>query len=127
MEVKQEGRQEARQEARQAGPNSKEARASTANGHASGIEIDSRQTQTSQYCAADGVCYSQYTVPTSNITYRIAIPDVSNAPFDVLLQITAPVAVGWAGLAWGGVMAKNPLTVAWPNGDSAIISSRWAT
>lgn len=91
------------------------------------IEVESRQTQTAKYCAADGVCYSEYIAPTSNITYRIAIPDTASAPFDIYLQITAPSTVGWAGIAWGGTMAKNPLTVAWFNGDSGVVSSRWAT
>ena len=84
---------------------------------------------TTKYCdAASTVCYSEFT-STNNIAFRIAIPDTAtaSAPFDVLLQIVAPKATGWAAIAWGGQMAYNPLTVAWPNGASVVVSSRRAT
>ncbi|KAK4160802.1 cellobiose dehydrogenase [Cladorrhinum sp. PSN259] len=85
-----------------------------------------RQTQT-KYCPGNtAICFSEFKVPTYDITYRIAIPEVSAAPFDVLLQIVAPISTGWAALAWGGKMTNNPLTVAWPNGKSAVVSSRFA-
>ena len=80
-----------------------------------------------QYCdAATSVCY--YEVAASNATYRVAIPNVGAAPFDILLQIVAPKSVGWAGIAWGGHMAQNPLTLGWANGNATtVVSSRWAT
>lgn len=80
-----------------------------------------------KYCdAATTICYSEWLSP-EKIAYRIAIPDTATAGnFDVLLQISAPKTVGWAGLAWGGVMVNNPLTVAWANGDTAVVSSRSA-
>ncbi|PVI02304.1 iron reductase domain protein [Periconia macrospinosa] len=65
---------------------------------------------------------------TSNIVYRFALP--SNPPsgaYDAVIQVVAPVQVGWTGLAWGGTMLKNPLTVGYPNGNSKpTVSSRWA-
>jgi hypothetical protein len=80
-----------------------------------------------KYCdAASTICYSEYTA--SGIAFRIAIPDSATAaPFPVLLQIVAPKAAAWAGIAWGGAMANNPLTVAWPNGEAVVVSSRSAT
>jgi hypothetical protein len=88
-----------------------------------------RQSTTAKYCPGDTqICFSEFKEPTNDIVYRIAIPDVSAAPFDVLLQIVAPITkAGWAGIAWGGKMNKNPLTVGWPNGDGALVSSRWST
>ena len=88
-----------------------------------------RQSATAKYCpGGTQICFSEFKEPTSGIYYRIAIPEVSAAPFDVLLQIVAPIdKAGWAGVAWGGQMNGNPLTVAWPNGDSAVVSSRWST
>ncbi|KAK3337567.1 hypothetical protein B0T19DRAFT_397174 [Cercophora scortea] len=87
-----------------------------------------RQDVTQKYCpGGTSICFSEYTVATHNIVYRIAIPEVTAAPFDILLQIVAPKAVGWAGLAWGGKMSNNPLTIAWPNGNSALVSSRFTT
>ncbi|KAH6611773.1 hypothetical protein B0J18DRAFT_474219 [Chaetomium sp. MPI-SDFR-AT-0129] len=81
-----------------------------------------------QYCdAATTICYSEWVSP-ENIAYRVAIPDTAVAgSFDVLLQIEAPTTVGWAGLAWGGVMVNNPLTIAWANEDGVVVSSRSAT
>ncbi|KAK4039553.1 hypothetical protein C8A01DRAFT_46968 [Parachaetomium inaequale] len=92
-------------------------------------EPTKRQSTTAKYCPGETqVCFSEFTESASDIVYRIAIPDVSAAPFDVLLQIVAPIdKVGWAGVAWDGKMNGNPLTVAWPNGDSAVVSSRWST
>jgi hypothetical protein len=82
-----------------------------------------------KYCdAATSVCYTEFS-STNNIIFRVAIPDTATAttPFDLLLQIVAPKAIGWAGLAWGGAMTYNPLTIAWPNGNGAVVSSRRAT
>ncbi|KAK3695648.1 hypothetical protein B0T22DRAFT_508949 [Podospora appendiculata] len=95
---------------------------------ARGSDQVKRQDVTQKYCpGGTSICFSEYTVATHNIIYRIAIPEVTAAPFDILLQIVAPKAVGWAGLAWGGKMSNNPLTIAWPNGDSALVSSRFTT
>ncbi len=86
---------------------------------------------TDRYCDASfslsaSFCLAAFS-STTGVAFRVAVPDVAAAPFDTLLQIVAPVATGWAGLAWGGAMTANPLTVAWPSGDAAIVSSRWAT
>ncbi|KAH9896345.1 hypothetical protein F4778DRAFT_772208 [Xylariomycetidae sp. FL2044] len=79
-----------------------------------------------QYCdVATGVCYSQ--VETNGISYGVAIPAATAPPFDILLQVVAPTSIGWAGIAWGGGMHGNPLTVGWANGASTVVSSRWAT
>ncbi|KAK6840163.1 hypothetical protein PG995_006585 [Apiospora arundinis] len=63
------------------------------------------------------------------ITYRIATPSnvAAGTPYDAVVQVAAPVDVGWTGLAWGGYMTYSPLTVAWQNGNSATVSSRYAT
>ncbi|KAM7197786.1 hypothetical protein V8F20_006459 [Naviculisporaceae sp. PSN 640] len=91
--------------------------------------INKRQATTSKYCNAQSICYLQYsTTSTSTPIFRIAIPDVTTTPFDTLLQIIAPVSLGWAGFSWGGGMTNNPLTVAWPNGNTGkvTVSSRWS-
>ncbi|GAB1309850.1 Cellobiose dehydrogenase [Madurella fahalii] len=87
--------------------------------------IDKRQTR---HCdSTSNICYISYSRSASNPTFRIAVPDAGSAPFDTLLQIIAPVSIGWAGFAWGGGMTTNPLTVAWPNGNNVTVSSRWST
>ncbi|GAB1313709.1 Cellobiose dehydrogenase cytochrome domain-containing protein [Madurella fahalii] len=81
-----------------------------------------------KYCdPATTICYSEYTSP-EGISYRIAIPDTATAgSFDILVQIVAPRTVGWAGIAWGGVMVNNPLLVGWANGETTVASSRRAS
>jgi hypothetical protein len=66
---------------------------------------------------------------TSNIIYRIATPAnvPAGQPYDIVLQAVVPNSLGWIGLAWGGSMVRNPLTVAYPNGQKPTVSSRWAT
>jgi len=93
-----------------------------------GSEPERRQAVTTKYCNAEfgNVCYAQYSA-ANNVVYRVAIPDTASAPFDALIQIVSPASLGWAGIAWGGSMANNPLTVAWGNGDGAVVSSRWTT
>jgi len=78
--------------------------------------------------SASKICYTEY-VSSSAVSYRVAIPDSAAAgkPFDILLSLTAPKAIGWAAIAWGGAMANNPLTVGWSNAQSAVVSSRRAT
>ena len=89
----------------------------------SGQQLQRRQAT----CDADsGMCFAEAT--GSGIRYRVGLPNVDAAPFDVLLQVVAPRSVGWAGLAWGGQMTYNPLTVGWANGDKGVVvSSRRAT
>lgn len=87
-----------------------------------------RQDATAKYCpGGTPVCFSEYSVDAQGVVYRIAIPDVQAAPFDILLQIVAPKTVGWAAIAWGGKMTSNPLTVGWPNANTAVASSRWTS
>lgn len=62
----------------------------------------------------------------TGITIGFAIPDVDETPFDVIVSVSAPADVGWAGVAWGGVTERGSLSIAWPSGGSAVASSRWA-
>ncbi|KAI1082581.1 CBD9-like protein [Whalleya microplaca] len=79
-----------------------------------------------------GFTFSQYSAAyttTSSVIFRVAIPSTAAAgtPYDVVIQVVAPVAAGWAALAWGGSMTNNPLTIGWSNGNSALASVRRAT
>ncbi|KAI0152171.1 iron reductase domain protein [Hypoxylon sp. NC0597] len=92
-----------------------------------GRSITAPTAATAKYCdASTGVCYSEVSVGVAPITWRIAIPAVGEGPFDVLLQVVAPKTVGWAGLAWGGGMLYNPISLSWANGNSTIASGRFA-
>ncbi|KAF2728453.1 CBD9-like protein [Polyplosphaeria fusca] len=83
------------------------------------------------YDAETGFTFSEQRIActlTSNVLFRFAVPN--NVPtgqkYDVVLQVVAPNAVGWAGMAWGGSMVQNPLTVGWQNGQNTVTTSRWA-
>ncbi|KAI9170920.1 Cellobiose dehydrogenase [Paramyrothecium foliicola] len=77
-----------------------------------------------RYCDEQlSLCFQEFS-SSMGIRYRVAVPANAVAPFDVALQIVAPTDIGWAGFAWGGEMVNNPLTVAWPNSDSVIVTSR---
>ncbi|RXG43115.1 hypothetical protein VDGE_09058 [Verticillium dahliae] len=87
----------------------------------------STTAQTTTYRDSQGRTFSGYT-DRAGVRYGIAIP-TSAAPgqsFDAILQITAPISIGWAGLAWGGGMTYNPLSIVWPNGNDVMISARMA-
>lgn len=91
-------------------------------------EIAPRQASV-KYCdPVSTICYSEWISP-ERIAFRTAIPDnaTATADFDVLVQLQAPKSVGWAGIAWGGTMVNNPLTVAWANAATVVVSSRRAT
>ncbi|KAM0603718.1 hypothetical protein ACHAP1_006430 [Verticillium nonalfalfae] len=87
----------------------------------------SATAQTTTYRDSQGRTFSGYT-DGAGVRYGIAIP-TSAAPgqsFDAILQITAPISIGWVGLAWGGGMTYNPLSIVWPNGNDVMISARMA-
>lgn len=92
------------------------------------VAVLAGRTIAAKYCdEASGVCYSEITVGVAPITWRIAIPAVEQGPFDVLLQIVAPKSVGWAGIAWGGGMLYNPISLGWANGTTTVPGARFAT
>jgi len=79
-----------------------------------------------------GFTFSEYKVMytlSNSFTARIAVPAnvPAGSPYDAVLQVVVPNQVAWLGIAWGSSMKRNPLTVAWPNGQKPVLSSRWAT
>ncbi|KAI1172229.1 actin-domain-containing protein [Nemania sp. FL0916] len=88
----------------------------------------SAQADSTPFTDVDTGITFQSATTGEGITYRLALPaDASaEAPYDVLIQIVAPIEYGWVGWAWGGAMTYNPLTLVWANGDTATYSSRQA-
>ncbi|ORY09459.1 hypothetical protein BCR34DRAFT_602846 [Clohesyomyces aquaticus] len=72
------------------------------------------------------VCFSTYTDTESGMSFGISLPNTVADPYDAVIKITAPIKNAWAGLAWGGTMVWNPLTLAWANGKTSTVSSRFA-
>jgi hypothetical protein len=83
--------------------------------------------QGQQFCDPElsDLCFQEITA-TSGVTYRFAIPASAEEGFPAILQIVAPIEVGWAGLAWGSSMTNGPLTLAWANAENVTISPRKA-
>ncbi|KAL8347600.1 hypothetical protein RB601_003011 [Gaeumannomyces tritici] len=71
----------------------------------------------------------RYSLGTNTIQIRVAVPSGAgaNEAYDAVVQIVAPREIGWVGMAWGGSMTYNPLTVVYPSGQNVVVSSRWAT
>ncbi|KAH9883458.1 putative iron reductase domain protein [Xylariomycetidae sp. FL2044] len=89
----------------------------------------SAQTDTTPFTDEEtGITFQSTTIPDAGITYRLALPSTAtgDSAYDVILQIVAPIELGWAAWAWGGTMTYNPLTVVWSDGTSVIQSSRQA-
>ncbi|KAI1129956.1 actin-domain-containing protein [Nemania abortiva] len=88
----------------------------------------SAQADSTPFVDADTGITFQSATNSEGITYRVALPADASAekPYDVIIQIVAPISMGWVAWAWGGGMTYNPLTVVWANGDSAVYSSRQA-
>ncbi|KAK4442583.1 hypothetical protein QBC34DRAFT_312817 [Podospora aff. communis PSN243] len=76
---------------------------------------------------AQDLTMSTFTDASANLTIKLAIPEVTAAPFPLLMSIAAPVGISWAGFATGGCMLRSPLVVAWVNGSGVVVTTRWAT
>ncbi len=77
--------------------------------------------------AETGFNFTEF-VNDKGIAFRVAFPPTAkvNENYDAVVQIASPISVGWAGLAWGGSMTYNPLTIVWANGNNVVLSSRMA-
>ncbi len=75
---------------------------------------------------AAGICFSTYTDATTGISVGISLPQNVTDPYDAIVKVVSPVTNTWVGFSWGGTMTWNPLSVAWPNAKTAVVSSRFA-
>ncbi|RYP10938.1 hypothetical protein DL764_000374 [Monosporascus ibericus] len=77
--------------------------------------------------AETGITFQAFN-SADGVSYGIALPVNASAAggYDIILQVTAPIEIGWAGIAWGGGMVYNPLSIVWPNGESVVASPRMA-
>ena len=91
--------------------------------------IERRQQATAKWkhCVTNGMCYGMYATQGTSV-YGFAIPDAATfgSAFDIAIRMVAPRGTGWIGISWGGSMSGAPLTVAWQNGGTVEVSSRWA-
>ncbi|KAF2106893.1 hypothetical protein BDV96DRAFT_472929, partial [Lophiotrema nucula] len=67
------------------------------------------------YDPTSGITYASIT-HANGVTYRIALPP-NSVDSDAILQMVSPNDVAWCGLAWGGHMTQNPLSVSWSTGQ----------
>jgi len=95
------------------------------------LSLTSRQFEADSHAYVDtetGLKFAAYN-SDRGIAFRVALPGKIEAgkDFDIILQVAAPIEIGWVGFAWGGSMTYNPLAIMWPNGTSnAVLASRIA-
>ncbi|KAI0051610.1 hypothetical protein FA95DRAFT_1602622 [Auriscalpium vulgare] len=78
----------------------------------------------------NGITFQGLTDPTYGVTYGAVFPPLVSSgaqSTEFIGEIVAPLAAKWIGLALGGAMLDNLLLVAWPNGNSIVYSTRYAT
>ncbi|KFA60619.1 hypothetical protein S40285_07941 [Stachybotrys chlorohalonatus IBT 40285] len=80
---------------------------------------------TVEYCDELSRCFAAH-VNAEGIVYGFAIPEATAAPFDLILQITAPIEIAWAGVAFGPRMTNVPLIITWPYEETTVATSRVA-
>lgn len=91
------------------------------------LKEKSASGQVTRYCdPLTSICYASYT-NANNVAIRVAIPEASQAPFDLILQVVAPIDHKWVGFSFQQGMTYSPLAVGWPNGNNVVFSPRWAT
>lgn len=94
------------------------------------LSLTSRQWEPDSHAYVDAETGLKFAAYNSDrgIAFRVAVPPVSaGKEFDAVLQVTAPIDIGWVGFAWGGSMTYNPLAIMWTNGTAnPVISSRVA-
>ncbi|KAF2477650.1 CBD9-like protein [Lindgomyces ingoldianus] len=90
--------------------------------------VSAQYTASKYYDKTSGITYSSITLP-NGVSYRVALPVSSNTS-EAILQVVVPNKFNWCGMAWGGHMTNNPLSVHWntkaKTGQKAIVSSRMA-
>ncbi|GAP93364.2 putative cbd9-like protein [Rosellinia necatrix] len=92
------------------------------------VPLVSAQSDSTAFLDADTGITFQSATNSEGVTYRLALPADASAekPYDVIIQVVAPLEMGWVAWAWGGSMTYNPLTVVWADGENPVHSSRQA-
>ncbi|VDB95623.1 unnamed protein product [Peniophora sp. CBMAI 1063] len=90
----------------------------------------SAQSSSSFTDPVNGITFQGITDSVYGVQYGFVFPPVASSgsqPTDFIAEIVAPVAAKWVGVALGGAMIGDLLLVAWPNGNSIVTSTRFAT
>jgi cellobiose dehydrogenase (acceptor) len=83
------------------------------------------QTQVS-YTDASGIPFTGIYDSEVDITLGFVFPS-STTGSEFIGELIVPIAQKWAGISLGGGMPNNPLIVAWPNANTIVSSTRFAT
>ena len=88
------------------------------------------QSSSSYTDPSNGITFQGYSDPVHGVTYGAVFPPLATSgsnPTEFIGEIVAPLAAKWVGLALAGAMLQDLLLVAWPNGNSIVRSTRYAT
>ncbi|EGN94368.1 hypothetical protein SERLA73DRAFT_77778 [Serpula lacrymans var. lacrymans S7.3] len=88
------------------------------------------QSSSSYTDSGNGFVFQGYTDPVYNVTYGFVLPPLVTTgtnSTEFIGEIVAPLDAQWIGLSLGGAMLNSLLLVAWPNANSVVFSSRYAT
>nr|ACF60617.1 cellobiose dehydrogenase [Gelatoporia subvermispora] len=78
----------------------------------------------------NGFVFNGITDPVYGVTYGVVFPEPSSSgtyPDEFIGEIVAPLTAEWIGVSFGGAMLDCLLLVAWPNQNSIVASTRYAT
>ena len=88
------------------------------------------QSSSSYTDPSNGITFQGYSDPVHGVTYGAVFPPLATSgsnPTEFIGEIVAPLAAKWVGLALAGAMLQDLLLVAWPNGNTIVRSTRYAT
>jgi cellobiose dehydrogenase (acceptor) len=78
------------------------------------------------YKDASGLPFTGIYDDTVKSTFGFLFP-TSTTGTEFIGEFIVPTAQKWAGISLGGGMPNNPLIMAWPNGNSIVHTTRFAT
>jgi cellobiose dehydrogenase (acceptor) len=84
------------------------------------------QFSTIQYTDASGIPFTGIYDAAQDFHLGFVFP-TSTTGTEFVGEFVAPISKKWAGISLAGGMVNAPLIMAWPNGNSFVFSTRWAT
>ncbi len=72
-------------------------------------------------CQSD-ICFQQFHDEDAGVSVGISVP--ANQPDSFIMDISATVGYGWAGVALGPDLSNRLMLAIWADGDKVVVSPR---